>query len=253
MSSTGEHVATPQGPAEASLSLLQRAIAVFARPAHAWSGLQQRSQWWFPLVVTLLVMGAGAAVLHERALIPMLTATWEEQAANGQLPAERLEQMEAFFDSPAGMAVMVGQQVVVLTILNFVMALIIWFGVGFVLGTSFKYRHGLEVASWSGLVTIPAYLLTAVLAWIKQSFRGVHIGFGIVLPDPDPPTKLLTALGVFLDSIGPFSIWHLVVGVLGAAAISGAARKSVAWVLAGLYLAVSVFMAALAGLFVPGS
>jgi hypothetical protein len=135
--------------------------------------------------------------------------------------------------------------------MTFLVGLVVWFGVGFVLGTGMKYRLALEVASWSSLITLPAYLLTTVMAWMKQTMRGLHVGFGILLPDVDPPSKLMVALGVILDSIGPLSIWYLVVGIIGAAALSGAPRKSVTWVLASLYLVLVVFMAAMAALFTP--
>ena len=40
------------------------------------------------------------------------------------------------------------------------------------------------------------------LGWIKETMRGVHVGFGILLPDMDPPSKLHVALGVLLDGLG---------------------------------------------------
>jgi hypothetical protein len=159
--------------------------------------------------------------------------------------------MERFFNSRAGLALSVGQQAIILPVMTFFIGVVIWFGVGFVLGTGMRFRLALEVACWSSLITLPAYLLTAVMAWIKQTMRGLHVGFGILLPDTDPPTKLMAALGVILDSIGPLSVWYLVVGIIGAAALSGAPRKSVSWVLASLYLVLVVFMAALAALFTP--
>jgi hypothetical protein len=234
-----------------SLSLIDRAVAVFVRPAQAWVGLIERVQWWFPLLVMVVFAGASSALLYHRALVPMLTESWEQQVANGQMQAEQLEQIERFFNSPAGLAFSVGQQVVFLPILILVIALAIWFGVGFVLGTGMRYRLALEVACWSFLVRLPEYVLVTGLSWAKGTMRGVHVGFGILLPDVDPPTKLHTALGVMLDAIGPFSIWYLVVGILGAAALSGAPRRSVAWTLTVLYLVIMAFVAALAALATP--
>ena len=59
---------------------------------------------------------------------------------------------------------------------------------------------------------------------------------------------MMVALGVFLDGIGPFALWYLAVGVVGASALSGAKRRSVAWVLGVLYLVFLALMAALAAL-----
>jgi len=240
-------------PAPSSLSVWQRAIAVFVRPASAFAGLETRSQWWFPLIVMMLTGGCISALLHERALVPMIVDQWESQVESGQLPADRLDRMEEFMRSPVGLAVTTAQQVIIWPILMAVMALLVWFGVGFVLGTKFRYRHAFEVVCWSSLVLIPAQILTAALAWSRETLRGIHVGFGILMPESDTPGKLSIGLGIFLDSLGPLALWSVVVAILGATQLSKAKRSSVAWVLGVLYVAVSIFFAALAAMFAPAT
>lgn len=235
-----------------TLSLWERAVAVFARPAHAWSGLESRSQWWFPLVVMVLLNAAFAAALHQRALMPMISESWEEAVADGRMTAAQVDKMEAFMEGPIGMAMTMGQQVIAWPIILLVSALGVWFGVGFVLGRKFRYRLALETVAWSSLVTIPAQLLGGALAWSRETMRGLHTGFGILLPESDPPSKFMTALGFFLDAIGPLALWYLAVVIIGAAAVSGAPRKSVGWVLGALYVGVTIFFAALGAMFSRG-
>lgn len=235
-----------------SLSVWQRAAAVFARPTAAWSGLESRSQWWFPLVVMMLLNASFAATLHQRALMPMITEAWEEAVSDGRMTAAQVDKMEAFMGGPVGMAMTVGQQVIAWPVILLVSALGVWFGVGFVLGRKFRYRLAFETVAWSSLVTIPAQLLGGALAWSRETMRGLHTGFGILLPESDAPSKLMTALGFFLDAIGPLALWYLAVVIIGAAAVSGAPRKSVGWVLGGLYLGVMVFFSALGAMFNRG-
>jgi hypothetical protein len=99
---------------------------------------------------------------------------------------------------------------------------------------------------------VPALALWMGLAWAKQGMRGVHVGFGILLPEPEIGDKMLRALGVFLDWIGPFGIWQLAVSILGAAALSGAPRKSAGWALGVLFVVSGLCAAALAAL-MPGA
>jgi len=94
---------------EPSLSILQRLAAVFARPARAWEGLETRAQWWFPLLVMMVASGASAALLHQRALVPMVVEQWEQEVQNGRMSAEQVDHMQKFFSSPAGLALTVGQ------------------------------------------------------------------------------------------------------------------------------------------------
>ena len=59
----------------------------------------------------------------------------------------------------------------------------------------------------------------------------------------------MTGVGFFLDAIGPLAVWYLVVVVLGAAALSGAPRKNVAWALGALYVVLMMCFAALGAMF----
>ena len=245
--------AAPLAESRPPLGLWSRTVAVFTRPADAWAGLEERAQWWFPLLVTILITVAGSIALHRRALIPMMTESWDRQVAAGAMTAERVAEMERFFESPAGMAASIAPTLIILPLITLGIALVVWFGVGFVLGTRMRYRHALEVAAWSGLVNVPRQLVAYLFAWNKETFRGIHDGFGILLPEMDPPTRLMTGLGAFLDAIGPLALWYLIVGILGAAALSKAPRKSVAWVLTGLYLAIAALSSAMAAMFTPTS
>ena len=95
--------------------------------------------------------------------------------------------------------------------------------------------------------------MTALVAWNRETMKGVHIGFGLLLPETDTPSKLMTWFGAVLDAMGPLSIWYVVVLVLGAAALSGAPRRNVAWVLGSLYLVLVLLFASLGTLFSPTS
>ena len=251
---TNQQAATPAAAgATTSLSVWQRAVAIFASPASAWGGLADRAQWWFPLAVIIVMGAAFSAALHERALLPMITESWQEMVDSGKMSADQLEKMEAGMSGPAGVIMSAVQQVVVWPILLALMALVVWFGVGFILGTRIRFRHAFEVVAWSALVMMPGQILTGAIAWSKQTLSGIHLGFGILLPEPDTPTKLHFGLASFLDSLGPLALWSLVVTILGATALSGAPRKSVAWVLGGFYLVFSILIAVMTAMFAPGT
>lgn len=247
-------VAAAASPTEGPrLSPLQRAVAVFVRPTKAWTGLEHQVQWWFPLLVAI-VIGVGFSVaLHDRSVVPMVQDQFEEQVANGQMSAAQAEQAEKMMAGPIGLMWTLIPQLVAIPLITFLIGLVVWFGVAFILGRKIKYRMALEVACWASLVNIPAQILFSALAWSKQTMRGIHIGFGMLLPESDPPSKLFHGLGIVLDALGPFSLWYLAVGIIGAAAVSGAPRRSVAWVLGGLYLAIVLFSAGVAALFGSGS
>jgi len=253
MESTLSAGAAEASSPEPSLSVFERSVAVFARPTQAWGGLRERVQWWFPLLLLVLVTGVSTWFLHDRAIAPMVLDQMEQQVADQQMPRETFERMEAFFTSPTGRIISVAQQMVIYPIIVLLTALLVWFGVGFVLGVKFRFRLALEATAWSSLLSLPTQVLVFALAWSRETMRGVHVGFGLLLPDSEAPSKLLLGLGIFLDAIGPLSIWYLVVLIIGASTLSGAPRRSTAWVLGGLYLGLMLLIAGLAAAFGPSA
>jgi len=120
------------------------------------------------------------------------------------------------------------------------------------LGAKMTFRQAFEVATWSSLVLIPGTILTGVIAWTKGSLQDVHLGLAALLPDTSSPGRLMAGVIAFLDVLGPFSIWWLVVAILGAAALSRAPRPAVARVMVIVCLVFALCAAGIAAMFASG-
>ena len=242
--------APPPGP---SLSPLQRLVAIFTSPVSAWTGLRERAQWWFPMLIFALANTAIMGAIYRRAFLPLITAQWESKVESGEMSAEGYDRVVEMMSGPAGIGFFTVQQFIMSVLLLLGLGLAIWFGMSFVLGHKMKYRWALEVAAWSSLISLPGVLLTGILAWVKEDFQAAHVGFGLLLPPSETPSRFMTGFGMFLDGIGPLAIWYVAVLAIGASVMSGAPRKNSAWVIAGLYLVLLCFGAAMASLQVPAS
>lgn len=235
------------------LSPLARTVKVFTDPARAWEGLREKSAWGFPLLLGLLVFVVLQTATFDSVTVPTMQEQWNEAVANGRMEAAQADQMSQFFtSSPWARWIILGPQLVFWTGFLFLQALIVWFGVGFLLGARMRYGAAMDVVCWSGLVKIPQLILFYALALVRQSITDVHLGLGLLVPEGDAPTKLQRGLTGFLDLIGPFEAWWLFVAIVGAAALSGAPRKKVAWVVVALYLALGAFFTAAGAFFGPG-
>ena len=238
-------------PATPGPSLAARTLRVFARPFQAWEGLENRATWWFPLVLVCVVQFTLAIVLYDRVMIPSALEAMRPKVESGQITES---QAQEFATAPVSRIINLVAVVVITAAIPFVVALGLWFGVGFMLGGKFSYRGALEVSAWSSLVTVPAALVKYGLsAWQEVSINSIHLGLGALVPVPDPPEKLSQALAGLLDLIGPSTIWLLVVQVAGCCALSGARRANVAWVLSALYVVLAVIGAIVAYLLTPGA
>ncbi len=241
-------------PSESAMSIWSRSVALFARPAEAWTGLERRGQWWFPLVLCMLVPVLGTGLTYQRALVPTILAQFDRQVESEQITQAQADQMAEQMSGPIGMGMNLGSIVVGLPLFTLAFALLPWLAAAFLLGRRFRYRDAFVVTAWAGLVSLPAQILTFALAWTSETMTNLHIGFGVFLPVEDPPSKLMVGLGAFLDQgIGPFALWYLAVLALGTAALSGAPRRSVILVLGGVWLVVNALFSVVAAVFAPGA
>ncbi|MBI5168964.1 MAG: YIP1 family protein [Candidatus Eisenbacteria bacterium] len=253
MSSTDFTTTPPSAPAGVRLSPLERARRVFVSPSTAWEGLEEQVQWWIPMVLLTLVTVGLFFLLYQRAYLPMMLDQLDQQVVNGQLPAEQVDRMEQVYSGVPAQLMIMATQVIAVVLITLLWASVTAFGIGFVLGGRLSYRLALEAVCWSSLVSIPAQILVAAMAWSQETMKGVHVGLAALLPQADTPSKLQTGLTVFLDSISPFSVWNLFVLVVACSTFSRLPRRNVAWVLVSLYLALFAIGAVLSALFAPGA
>ncbi|MFM7232805.1 MAG: YIP1 family protein [bacterium] len=235
------------------LSLLERARRVVVSPGSAFSDGAPGRGWWFPVLIIVAVELALGALTYQRALVPDLLARWEDAVAAGRMEPEQFAEMERFFvGNRSAMWTTLGSVVIVMPVMMLVQALILWFGVAFLLGGRMRYGQALEVASWASLVMLPASLVRYLYGWFVESFEGLHLGLGVLLPIEATTHGWGRALVAFLDGLSPFAAWFLVVAVIGSCTVAGTARRATAWVVVALYLVVLVLLSTLAGVFGAG-
>ena len=220
----------------------------------AFEGFESGSGVWFPLITTILLEVGITAATFERALLPDIFARWDEMVASGRMEPAQVEQLRAGMTANLTMRVgTIGSSALGVPLLTLLMALLLWFVAGFLLGGRFGFSRAWAVAAWSWLVLWPGSILRGVLAWAAESFQSVHLGLGVLVPTPEEPSKLFRFLTVLLDALSPFSAWWLVVIVFGVAAVSGLSRRKVGLALTLTYLFLAACGAALAALLGPGA
>lgn len=236
------------------LSVWTRVLRLFVRPGDAWEGLDAGSRSWFPLLVIVGTEIAVMAATFERALLPDIFARWDDMVSAGRMePAQVAMLQDGMTSNPVWRWSTIAAPVYGIPLVTLFTAAVLWAVVGFLLGGRLRFRHAWALAAWTGLVMLPFSLLRAALAYAAESYRSVHLGLGVLVPEPETPSKLLTGLTVFLEALSPFGAWWLVVLILGAAQLSGVSRRKVAVALAVTYLLFAAGGALFAALFSSGA
>jgi hypothetical protein len=236
------------------LTLLERARRVVVSPGTAFADGAPGGGWWFPILLIVAVEVVLGALTYERALVPDLLGRWEDAVAAGRMEPAQLQEMERFFvGNPTAMWTTLGSVVLVMPLMMLVQALILWFGISFLLGGRMRYGQALEIASWGSLVMLPASFVRYLYGWFVESFEGLHLGLGVLLPTEVTAFGWGRALVAFLDGLSPFAAWFLAVVAIGACTVAGTSRRATVWVVVALYLVMLVLLSTLAGVFGPGA
>jgi len=244
--------AVPAAADAQMMSPFARAIGVFTNPAAALAGLRTQSQWWFPLLVIVAFSAALTAAIYDRAVVPMTAEIYDRLVDQGVMSAEQASQAVDKARGTQGLVgAIVGRVMVFYPLILLVMGAAVAFGVSFITGKKLPFRQGFEVVLWANLIMLPAGVITGIMGWMKETLEGIHLSLAALVPMSDPPEKWHKFVVALLDAFGPFEIWTVAVVIIGASVLSGASRKSVFWVVGGLYVLLRVAAACLA-MVVPG-
>lgn len=244
----------PVVPPASSLSVFARAARIFVRPADAWEGFEGPTRPWFPLLVIIVFEIAMMLLVFERALLPDIFARWDDMVAAGRMEPSQVAMLQnGMLTDPLWRWSTIASPVYGVPLVTLLVAAMLWLVVGFLLGGRLRFGRAWALSCWAGLIMLPASGVRTAVAWVLESYKAVHLGLGVLVPEPETPSKLLTGLTAFLEALSPFTAWWLVVIILGAARLSGLPRGRVATAVVVTFLILAACGALLAAAFAPGA
>jgi hypothetical protein len=233
------------------MSVPGRVLNVFLEPNRAFADIAAHPGWWVPMILLMAASTAYMAAFSSRVgWERYLGQQLETNKQTQDMPAdqrERIVQTQAKFVGPvATVAAVVGTPISMCVIAGVMM-----FIFGTLLGTTVKFRQALGVVSHAFLPNVVATGAFLAVLFVKdpadfdvKNPAGFNLGFYL---DPHTSSAWLVSLG---SSIDVFSIWVILLLATGMAAVS---RKSWKSSLAGVaapwavYVLLKVLWAAIKG------
>lgn len=249
---------TPDGPLadsgspqQAGLSQWERVADAYVAPSKTFADIRRSATWWLPFVLGIVVFAGLAASIDRKIGFNQIAETTIAQ--NGEI-RQKIDTLPAASQTQAIHAISVSTRLSTYghSLIDLIFALIaagILMG-SFQLGLAAKAPYKQYVAVWfyAGLPFLLKYILAAIVV-----FTGGAAGFDIHNPlgsniawylGSDAPRWLRT----MLTHIDIFTIWMVVLLVLGCSIITGVKRRQAATVVVGwwiLMIAASTISAAL--------
>ncbi len=225
------------------IGALGRIIGIFTSPGETFKSIDQKSMWLVPFLITVILMiGLGFYTMD---------IVMQDQIAGLEARDLPEEQMEA------ALSLMQGPMKYFGIIINIVFILISWlvfagillFGCNTILGGEGKFKNVFSVVAWSYLVMMLGGVIKTFLIVSKGTSQGVTTSLALLLPMPGIVEKA-SLLYRFLSRLDIFTIWQIVLWIIGLAVVYRFSTKKIAnFVLSlwALYIVIAVLIGSILG------
>lgn len=231
---TSQQPLSPEEP----LSFLKQVFLIFTDSGRALAELVARPRWLGAFAVVLLFSVASVQATYPLIMEARRDAIQQSQQVSGEQADVYLERLSRPL-TPAVRVMMVFFQVIGQAIGLVVIAGVLMFGGNILLGGESNFVTLLAITAHSWLVLIPKVILTVPLMLAKGSVA-VSTSLQVLLSGD----QWTTPLGVVLGAVDVFSIWMIVLLVMGISAAYHFSRaKSIALVVSLYVIMILIGMA----------
>lgn len=227
-----------------STSFMTRAANVFASPTELYSEVATQpvkaSSWSIPYIVSLLLAIIFTYVLFSNPTLKQQVydsqeRAWKQAVAQGKMTQSQYEQMSNGMESSGPTMFMIiggGATVVIITVMFFGLALLLWLIVKLGLKASASYGKMLEVLGLASLISIAGTIVTLLL---MNAFNTMYAapGASLLIMSSFDPTSTAHR---FIAAINIFTIWEVIVLGIGISRIAGKSYGVGIGIMVGLWI-----------------
>lgn len=182
--------------------------SIFFKPREAFAAMAERPRFLFAMLLVVVAMSAMTIPIFQSGIVR--DETLAKLEAKGT-PQPQIDATEQFFDSPMGMVMGVGGNIVGVPFALLFSAALLFFMGNLMLGAKLRFPHYLSAACYGAVVGLIDHAVRMLLVITKESMD-VRLGLGNLLGDDLP------YLGRVLDSLSdPLLLWAMAITALGIA------------------------------------
>ncbi len=194
------------------MGVFGKIIGIFTSPRETFESIDRKPSWLVPFIINLVFVVVLQYLVMDIAIKDRVAIM---RAKN--VPAEQMEVMESRMQGPMKYAGMIVGPVATLIVWA-ILAGILLFGGNTIMGGETRYKKVFSVVAWSSLVGLVGGILKTFLILSKGTTRGVVTSLAVLLPTP-PLGHKASVLYRFLSKFDLFTIWNLILWIIGLAVI----------------------------------
>ncbi len=229
-----------EAKASKEMGIFGRIVGIFTSPRETFESIDRSPTWLVPFLITVIIVLVLQFLVMDIGIKDRLAAMEAQD-----ISAERFEAAKAQMEGPMKYIQFVAIPVVTL-ILWAILAGILLFVGNTIMGGESKFKKIFSVVAWSSLVGLLGGILKTFLILSKGTTRGVVTSLAILLPTPEPGQS--SVLHRLLSRFDLFTIWVLILWIIGLAVIYRFTTKKSATLVLSLWAIWIVISVALGGI-----
>jgi hypothetical protein len=220
--------------------VLENLVGVFMAPKETFQALDKKPTWWVPFLIVVI---ASMAMAFLTADINIQDTIAKMQAQ--ERPQEVIDRVAEATQGFAKYAGLVAIPIVTLVILA-ALSGILWFGGNILMGGNTTFKKIFSLVCWTSLVGMVGGLVQTAWVIFKETRLGVTTSPAAFLPTPELSAKPSLLYSV-LSKFDVFTIWSLVLWIVGLSVLYRFGTKKAATLVLGLWAVWIIASVALGG------
>jgi len=226
---------------ENEMTFLGKILGIFTSPTETFQSIDRKPTWFLAFVVIITCLIITQFLILDIRVEDQL-AMMEAQDA----PAERLEMARS--QSSGGLKyIQLGVMPIAVLLANLVIAGIYILLGNAVMGGDTRFKKVLSVVVWTGFIGIIQSALHTYLTLSKGTSHGVTTSLAVAVPTP--PIGQSTPFYRFLASIDIFTIWSIILLIIGFSVIFNFSRKKSSIMVVSLWIVWTALVVFVGGFF----
>ncbi len=214
-----------------------RLLAVLVAPGRTFRSIAERPTWLVPMVISVLLIGVVATVVMQKADMGEMVRARIEQSGR-EMPQEAIDQQVEFMEKFGWIFGIVGT---LFTSVMYVIAAAVLLAIFKLLGSDLTFKQSLSTYLYGVAPLIVASLLALPVMLSRESLSIEEVQGGSVLMSNLSflaPEDAGAATRAALASLDVFSIWVIVLLVIGYRIVARVSTAAAAGTVIGLWLVV---------------
>jgi len=218
-------------------------VAVFTSPKKAFEAVAEKPDWLAPLILSILIGILVTLVVYPSVIKPLIVEKAMEQMRDQGVPDDRIEEAMDVISGPKMFIITLAQGVITTPILLLILSGIL-FGAFSLFSGQARFVQVFSAFAYSGLISSLGGIVKGTLMWTQQS---IHVGTSLALLLSEDMSK--TFLFRLLGHFDLFTLWQLVVLIIGLSVIYKWKASKSAGIVLSLWVLWVLLASLLGGLF----